>query len=124
MWARVVEGMLGCWLLVSPFVFQHGDHTMYWVADFTAALVVICLALASYWPPLRQAHLGIIVAALAMILYGRFAGGAEPVPALQNHILIGLLLLMFALVPNHASRPPDPWYAQEGNPTRYREPTL
>ncbi|MEQ9379476.1 MAG: hypothetical protein RJP95_01335, partial [Pirellulales bacterium] len=110
MWARVVEFMLGCWLAISPFVFGHGEDPMLWIADLTAAFAVMVLALLWYWTPTRHAHFGIAVVAVAMIGYGRFAGGAEVAPALQNHIGIGLLLLMFAIVPNHASSPPRVWY--------------
>lgn len=113
MWARVVEFMLGCWLAVSPFVFQHGDATVLWRADFAAALTVIVLALLSYWQPTRQAHLGIALLALMMIAFGRFGGGGEILPAYQNHMLVGMLLLMFAIVPNNASRPPAAWYGDK-----------
>lgn len=116
MWARVVEFMLGCWLAVSPFVFQHGDESLLWATDFIAASTIVTLALLSYWAPLRHAHLGSALVGLAMIAFGRFAAGAEPGPALQNYILVGLLLLMFAIVPNHASRPPRTWYPRESEP--------
>lgn len=119
MWSRVVECMLGCWLLVSPFVYQHGDEGALWAADFIAAPLVIVLALLSYWPPTRHAHLGISVVALFMILFGRLADGGAPGPGFQNHILIGLLLLMFAIVPNCASRPPRTWYQKHGQPRPY-----
>jgi len=111
MWPRVVEFMLGCWLAISPFVFRHGpSDTLYWVADFLAATLVIVLALISYWKPARRAHLLIIVVATGMILYGRF-GGSHPLDAaLQNHIVTGLLLLMFAIIPNEAFQPPLGWY--------------
>lgn len=112
MWSRVVEFMLGCWLAVSPFVFQHGEETMLWLVDFVAASAVIGLALLSYWRPLRHAHLGIVVVAAVIIAFGRIADGVEPGPAYQNYILIGLLLLMFAIVPNNASRPPKLWYVE------------
>ena len=108
MWARVVECMLGCWLAASPYVFRHADNLLLSAADFIAASSIIALALLSYWPPMRYAHLGIAPIALLMILFGRFAG-AEPLPGLENHVVVGLLLLMFAIVPNHASQPPKSW---------------
>lgn len=116
MWARVVEFMLGCWLAVSPFVFGHGEDWMPWIADFSAALLVMTLAMLSYWTPTRHAHFGIAVVALTMIGFGRWAGGAEVPPAFQNHIVIGLLLLMFAIIPNHASHPPRSWYESSESP--------
>lgn len=113
MWSRVVEFMLGCWLAVSPFVFQHGDDAWLWAVDFTAALAVMLLALLSYWRPARHAHLGTALVALALILLGRLSRVGEVAPASQNHILAGLLLLMFSLVPNHASQPPRSWYPRQ-----------
>ena len=110
MWPRVVECMLGCWLAVSPFVFGHGpDDTMFWIADFTAALVVMTLALGSFYTPTRWAHWLLLGVALAMIAYGRLGMPHPQPPALQNHIVIGLLLLMFAIIPNQASMPPAAW---------------
>lgn len=111
MWSRVVEFMLGCWLAVSPFVFTPGEQgpespLVIWLCS----LLVIGFGLASYWHPLRHLHLANAVVALAMIGYGRFAAPAPVPPALQNLILTGLLLLMFALVPNRASQPPRCWY--------------
>lgn len=117
MWSRVVEFMLGCWLAISPFNFGHPpDATMLWVMDWGCALLVISFAMLSYWPPLRHIHLGTAILALVMIGYGRLSSPEHVTPALQNHILIGLLLLMFALIPNHASRPPR-WWHSEASPT-------
>lgn len=111
MWARVVEFMLACWLAISPFVFGHPpDRPLWWAIDFGAALAVATLALISYWPPTRHAHLATLLIALGLIAFGRF-GTPEPIPpASQNHIIVGLLLLMLPLVPNHADRPPEAWY--------------
>ena len=114
MWARVVEFMLGCWLAVSPFVFRH-ENPQLWTLDFALSLAVMVLALVSYWHPLRFAHLVLIVLALAMIGWGRFSGGldgADLAAGYQNYILVGLLLLMFAIVPNQASEPPASWFRQ------------
>lgn len=113
MWSRVVECMLGCWLAVSPFVFEHGDEMWLWAADFMAAGAVITLALLSYWPPTRNAHLATAALAVLMIGFGRIGGGADVEPAYQNHIVVGLLLAMFAIVPNHAGQPPRSWHAHE-----------
>lgn len=44
--------------------------------------------------------------------YGRLSSPEHVTPSLQNYILIGLLLLMFALIPNHASRPPRWWHSE------------
>lgn len=110
MWARMVEFMLGCWLAVSPFVFGHpyADRLL-WITDFACALAVIALALLSYWQPTRHAHFAILLVATALIVMGRTAAWTEVPAASQNHIVIGLLLLMFAIVPNNAGQPPEFW---------------
>ena len=109
MWARVVEVMLGCWLAVSPFVFGHSaeDRTL-WFSDLLSALAVVVLALFSFWRPLRFAHIGIVAVGLWLIAAGFLAPYPTP-PAFQNDIVVGLLLLIFAIVPNDATQPPKPW---------------
>ncbi len=109
MWARVVEVMLGCWLAISPFVFHHSrDDALLWYADWTAATLVTVLALLSYWRPTRWAHLLTIAVALAMVAAGWLQDRPAP-PGWQNHIVTGLILLMTAIIPNHAASPPRGW---------------
>jgi hypothetical protein len=110
MWARVIEVMLGCWLAMSPFIFRHAaDERVLWFNDLLSALVVVVLALVSFSPQLRYAHLAIAVVALWLIGFGFWTSAYPAPPALQNDILVGLLLLMFAIIPNEATRPPRPW---------------
>lgn len=111
MWSRVIEFALACWLAMSPFIFQHsGDDARWlWTNDFAMAIIVATLALLSYWPPTHWAHLLIIPASLWLIGFGRFASAPPLSPGMQNEIVVGLLLLMFALVPNHAAHPPHVW---------------
>lgn len=116
MWSRVVEFMLACWLAASPFIFRHGeDATVLWISDFACATVVGVLALISYWEPTRHAHLVTLLVALWLIGFGRFGSTAPLPPGLQNNMVVGLLLLMFALVPNDAARPPRTWFKQAGS---------
>ena len=110
MWARIVEVMLGCWLALSPFIFRHAaGEKVLWLSDLFSALAVIMFALVSFWPPLRYAHLAIVVVALWLIGFGFWASGYPAPPAVQNDILVGLLLLMFAIIPNEANLPPRAW---------------
>jgi hypothetical protein len=103
MWARVIEVMLGLWLAVSPFVFRHAaDNTTLWINDFACGFAVVTLALVSFWRPLRYAHLAIALVALWLIVYGFITPYPAP-PASQNHILLGLVLVMFAIIPNDTS---------------------
>jgi hypothetical protein len=110
MWARDCEAMIGCWLLASPFIFGHPDTLwLLWATDLGAGLATIVLALASYWRPLRHAHLAILLVAAWLLGFGRLSGSPPLAPALQNDILVGLVLLLFAIVPNRASDPPAAW---------------
>ena len=109
MWARVVEIMLACWLAVSPLVFRQAEATAtLWAIDLAAAALIAVFALASFWPPTRHAHLAIIAVSGALIAAGMMSPYA-PSPTDQNHILVGLLLLLIAVVPSDASRPPASW---------------
>jgi hypothetical protein len=47
-----------------------------------------------------------------LIAYGRIAGGIDPTPASQNHVLVGLLLAMLAIVPSMCLEPPQAWRAR------------
>ena len=110
MWARVTEFMLGCWMLCSPFIFRgehRGDAPVIW--DFTAGVLMITFALLSFWERTRYAHIGNLLLAIGMVLGPRIALAPEIPPAGENFMMIGLLLLMFAMVPNLASHPPHAW---------------
>ncbi|REJ70064.1 MAG: hypothetical protein DWQ31_02280 [Planctomycetota bacterium] len=110
MWARVIEAMLGCWLAISPFIFRmDADDTLLWAVNLVAAATVITCALLSHWPPTRHARCVTAVVSIAIIAYGRIAAPSPGPPELRNLILVGLLLLMFSLVPNFASQPPRGW---------------
>jgi len=108
MWARVVEVMLACWLAINPPVFAHAtEGAIAWWPDLTAAGFVSVLALVSYWPPLRLAHLASLLVAAWLVVDGYFFGAGSPHG--ESHVVSGLLLAMFAIVPNHATRPPRGW---------------
>ena len=77
------------------------------------------LSLGSYWRPVRLAHLAIIPLALLLVVSGwlpiqelaplNVAVTPTQSAGLQNHVVIGLLLGMFAIVPNRADVPPEKW---------------
>jgi hypothetical protein len=103
--------MLGSWLLISPFIFHYGDAPLaWWINDNVVGLAVIAFGLFSFWRPTRRMHLLSILAALWLMGYGRFGHDYPFPPAAQNYITLGLLLLMVAVIPSRASRPPDAWF--------------
>ena len=117
MWPRVVEGMLAVWLALSPFIFaETAGNPSPWVL-YGLATAVSTLALLSYWRPTRRAHLGILVVALGMFLWGRFAASTPPPPGYQHLITIGFLLRMFAIIPSDCLRPPYAWHKPESGTT-------
>jgi hypothetical protein len=110
MWARVVELMLGCWLAASPFVFRHpaGEPAL-WANDLACGLAVVVLSLLFFWEPARHAHFGTGAVGLWLVAFAFLTSAPPAPPALQNDLLVGLLLLMHAIVPNEASLPPRSW---------------
>lgn len=110
MWPRVIEGMLGCWLLVTPFVFRGTTAVEdYTTSALVSGAVVIVMAVLSFWEPARLARFVTLGVSLWLALHGYFAAERPGPPAAQNEIMIGLTLLLFAIIPNEASRPPRAW---------------
>jgi hypothetical protein len=108
--------MLGLWLLVSPFIFAHASaQTSLWVNDLMAGGALMVLSLASFWQPTAWAHLLIIPLGGWLVLFGRLAHSSPLPAAFQNEIVIGLLVTMFAFVPNEASEPPSVWRDTHGD---------
>ncbi|QEF97619.1 hypothetical protein Mal15_16600 [Stieleria maiorica] len=108
MWGRVVEIMTAVWLAASPFIFDAASDGIVLWSDLGVALLIWVLSGLSYWPPTRRAHLLILVVAVGLVLWGRLAV-LPPTPVHQNHIVVGLFLLMIAVIPNNASQPPSGW---------------
>lgn len=117
MWARVVELMLGAWLVISPFVFRGTPGVDdYFVNDLICGSLAGLFALLSFWRPTRRAHLATLALGAWLALFGYFSADRPGPPAAQNDLVIGLLLIVFAVVPTEASRPPIPW--RDGTPAR------
>jgi hypothetical protein len=129
MWGRVTEVMLGLWLTLSPFIFRHyPTNQPLWRNDLVCGAVVVLLALLSFWPRLRYAHLLNLAVAGWLIGFGYVYGGYPASPGAQNNIFVGLILLLLAIIPNQASQPPLSWrryYQQQaaagGGPDKEKE---
>lgn len=107
MWARILEVSLGCWLLLSPFIFSPSQPEVWWI-DFTGGVAIIAAALLSFSSSLRRAYLFSIVTALCLMARAFFFPEPAP-PAAQNHMVVGLLLAMLAIIPVEAGSPPISW---------------
>jgi peptidoglycan/LPS O-acetylase OafA/YrhL len=110
MWGRILQLLVACWLAASPFVFGHGaDATYLLIHDFASAAVIALFALLSFHPRLKHAHLATALPAFWMIAAAFVSVPSPPPPAYQNHVILGLFLLILVLVPSHASAPPRLW---------------
>jgi peptidoglycan/LPS O-acetylase OafA/YrhL len=115
MWGRVIEIILGLWLVLSPFVWGHySSDPGLWRSDVISGIAVIGLAVLSFWPFrsfrfLRYAHLGILFVASWVVVFSYFNSGHPAEPGYQNALLTGLTLLLIAIIPNDASQPPTSW---------------
>jgi SPW repeat len=110
MWGRVIEAMLGLWLIMSPFIFGHDPtNRPLWSSDLACGAAMVLLALLSFWRYMRYAHLLNLAVASWLIGFGYFYGGHPAAPGYQNDIFVGLILLLLAIIPNEASQPPHSW---------------
>jgi hypothetical protein len=119
MWPRVVEWMLGFWLLLSPLIFHETQKVEMFAPKATVAGGVVALiSLASLWSPLRKLHLANGAIAAWLILSGYFGAERPGPPAAQNDIVVGLLLLMFFVIPTEGHLPSDQWIRARTNQGR------
>lgn len=110
MWPRVVELMLGIWLAISPFVFRGTPEVReYAVNDAITGSLVVVVSLSCFWRPMRRAHLATLALGVWLAAFGYFSAERPGPPAAQNDIVVGLLLLVFAILPSEATLPPVPW---------------
>lgn len=110
MWSRVVEIMLGVWLMISPFIFSHPDsQTSWWINDLTTGTAIVIFGLFAFWSKTRYAHLLTLVTACWLMFFAYLKGFGDPPAAMQNNLVTGICLLMFSVIPNEASQPPKSW---------------
>jgi hypothetical protein len=109
MWPRVLEVGLGAWLGASPFVFGTASEPALLVHDVAGGAAIAALALSSLArrrPPLHLLELP-VAAWLAALGWARYE--TPPLGAAQNHLLLGLTLLMCAVLPTESSKAPAAW---------------
>ena len=117
MWPRLLEVALGVWLAVSPFVLGSGAHDAGRLThDLAVGGYVVLFALASFRVRLERAHLLSLLAAAWLIVFGWLRFEEDPRAIAQNHMLLGLTLLMTAVLPTDALRPPRAWRRYWGEP--------
>jgi peptidoglycan/LPS O-acetylase OafA/YrhL len=113
MWGRSIEVMLGLWLMISPFLFGHFDKTgemsPLTVSDLASGFAILLLGVLSFWRRTARAHLGNLAVALWLIGFGRFGFDHPAPPGAQNELLVGLVLVLIAIIPNRSEEPPPRW---------------
>lgn len=112
MWARICEIFLGVWLIASHALF----HVSIGI-NFALAILIVIFAALSYIPSINKLHL-LQVFPAAILLIRSYAFPSTDLPLfMQNDILVGLCLLLFAVIPSHASDHPRSWkrYFQKNN---------
>jgi hypothetical protein len=109
MWSRVVEIMLGFWLMASPFTLRSAENEKGGLANnLLCGLLVIVFGFLSYRNRTRLAHFLTLAVAVWLVGFGYSTGHPAPPPA-QNQIIVGLLLGMFAIIPNQTNELPEAW---------------
>jgi hypothetical protein len=125
MWPRLAELAIAAWLAASPFVFSRGEVSaagaMPWLSDMVCAALIASCALLSFTRPLAWLHLAELAVAAWLLGYG-FLASPEPLPALQNDILVAMVLPMFAIIPNRAMLPPRSWREYSTSQTPDKSP--
>lgn len=106
MWPRVCEVIISLWLLLSAAVVP-GPSDVDVIARIAAVLMLSC-SLLSFARRLRRAYLGTLVVALAISAYP-FLHDPPASLMMQNLLIVGLVVAMFAIIPSDAMRPPRGW---------------
>jgi len=108
MWPRIVEVMLGLWLVLSPLIFrlEAGDlaltinHLIYGTATMVVALIAIRV---------RFLRAVLVAIGLWLVGYGYVVGGSPAAPEYLNLIVIGVLLGALGLIPTDCLQPTHSW---------------
>ena len=110
MWPRITELAIGIWLCVSPLLFRASDSTAALASNsFICGTLVMATSFLSFWEPTRHARIGTALVGLWLLGFSYATAGRPAALELQNLFVSGLLLILFAVVPNEANRPPRPW---------------
>jgi hypothetical protein len=112
MWARICEILLGIWLIVSHALFRAPVGL-----NFALAILIVLFALLSYIPSINKLHLLQVLPAAILLAKSYMDPSADLPLFMQNDILVGLSLLLFAVIPSHASDHPRSWkrYFEKGD---------
>lgn len=114
MWARIIEFSLACWIAMSRFIFSYReDETFLMANDLIIGALIAIFALTSLYPRINKMHLfNLAVAGWLFILSYTYPDTPFP-PAIQNYIVLGMLLVIFAIIPTDATESSHEWRRKE-----------
>lgn len=117
MWPRIVEMMLGLWLVLSPLIFRlgPGDAALR-VVDLACGAAVAVLSLVA--TRVRFLRLAILMIGVGLIGYGYVAGWHPSPPGYKNLIFIGGLVSVLSLIPTDCLEPTRSWREYYGRQSR------
>ena len=111
MWPRLAELLIAVWLAASPWLLPMpgGAGAFLRANALVCAGLVALFALLSFRRALAKAHLLSLGVAVWLAAVAIAAPDPPPPAAYQNCMVVGLLLLLFAVVPSRASEAPSGW---------------
>ncbi len=108
MWPRIVEVMLGLWLVLSPAIFRLGPGDVALrVIDLACGAAVAALSLAAI--RVRLLRIAVLVIGVWLIGYGYVAGWYPSPPGYKNLIIVGGLVSVLSLIPTDCLEPTRSW---------------
>lgn len=108
MWGRHFEVSLAIWLALSWLIFRYPDESfVFMIHDFFIAASIATISLLNY--KYRYVHLLNLIIAFWLIAFVFFSHAPITNAIYQNYMMIGLILLIFSVVPPKASHPPQEW---------------
>jgi hypothetical protein len=109
MWPRLVEIVIGVWLVASPWVLPPPHDFASTIAAVLGGAEIILLGWLSYLPSLRKVHLVEIIIAVWLLAVAYTSALPPNAPVIASHILTAFVLMNFAIIPTQANRPPRAW---------------
>src|SRR5687768_14588745 len=101
MWARHFEIFLAIWLSISWLIFRYPDNSLLLYHDFVVAAIIATISLLNY--KYRYIHLLNLSVVLWLITFVFVSNTTIADGPYQNYMVVGLLLMLFALIPPRAS---------------------
>ena len=110
-WPRLLEVMLGCWLIISPWVIGRivgGNSPVMGEVVLGGGIVLLSgLSIHRRW---EWVHSLTAPLALWLVLVPYFSYDRPGPAQAQNDILVGILLLMTVVLPTRALEPPQNYF--------------